>query len=48
MHAEPLPNALRLYCIVTNLTDDAQIIWYHNNTQIQADNNIFKVCADLY
>nr|XP_002121915.1 titin isoform X2 [Ciona intestinalis] len=46
LRAEPLPNALRLFCIVTKLRDDAHIIWYQNNKEIVVDNQKYKCFND--
>nr|CAB3264166.1 myomesin 1 [Phallusia mammillata] len=47
LRAEPLANAVRLFCVVTKLREDANIIWYHNNTEISIDNQQYKCFNDV-
>jgi len=43
LKAEALSNAIRLYCLVSNLHEDAHIIWYQDDDELSQDNENYKV-----
>ena len=43
LKAEALASALRLYCVVSNLHEDARIIWYQDDIEISEEHEDYKV-----
>ena len=43
LKAEALSNAIRLYCLVSNLQEDTHIIWYKDEVEISNESENYKV-----
>ena len=43
MQAEALSNAIRLYCVVSNIHEKGSIAWYQDGEQIEEGRDGYKV-----